>query len=84
MKRHLTGVTKVTSFQAMIFHAIPLPFCFSPRALGRGGGTSQCQVCATNQGRFFTSKNPEQTPNFELFLEQALIFKVLYQNRILF
>ena len=26
-------------------------------------------VCATDQGRFFTSKNPEQAPNFELFSE---------------
>ena len=24
-------------------------------------------VCATNQGRFFNSKNPEQAPDFELF-----------------
>ena len=24
-------------------------------------------VCATNQGQFFTFKNPEQTPNLELF-----------------
>ena len=26
-------------------------------------------VCATDQGRFFTSKNPEQAPNFEVLLQ---------------
>ena len=26
-------------------------------------------VCATGQGRFFTSKNPEQAPNFEVLLQ---------------
>ena len=42
-------------------------------------------VCATNQGRFFTSKNPEQASNFlSLTPEQALLFDVLLQNRILF
>ena len=25
------------------------------------------RVCATDQGRFFTSKDPEQAPNFEIF-----------------
>ena len=32
-----------------------------------GGGNflmSGIRVCATDQGRFFTSKNPEQAPNF--------------------
>ena len=26
-------------------------------------------VCATDQGRFFTSKNPEQVLNFEVLLQ---------------
>ena len=41
-------------------------------------------VCATNQARFFISKNPEQALNFELFSGKALIFKVSLQNGILF
>ena len=46
---------------------------------------SGIQVCATDQGRFFTSKNPEQAPNFGIFTpEQALPFEVLLQNKILF
>ena len=44
---------------------------------------SGIQACATYQGRFFTSRNPEQAPNFEVFSpEQALIFKDLQQNTI--
>ena len=35
---------------------------------------SGVRVCATDQGRFFTSKNPEQ----------ALLFEVLLQNRLYF
>ena len=35
---------------------------------------SGVQVCATHQGQFLTFKNPEESPNFELFPEQALIF----------
>ena len=27
---------------------------------------SGIRVCATEQGQFFTSKNPEQIPNFQL------------------
>ena len=35
------------------------------------------RVCATDQRRFFTFRNPEQAPNFEaIFPEQALTFKV--------
>ena len=38
-----------------------------------GGGEdflmSGIRVCATNQGLFFTSKNPELAPNFEVFLQ---------------
>ena len=30
---------------------------------------SGIRVCATDQGRFFTSKNPEQAPNFEVLLQ---------------
>ena len=29
---------------------------------------SGIQVCAIDQGRFFTFKNPEQAPNFEVLL----------------
>ena len=41
-------------------------------SLGGGGGggdfpMSGIQVCATDQGQYFTSKNPEQEPNFEPF-----------------
>ena len=32
---------------------------------------SGIRVCATDQGRFFTSKNPEQAPNFEVLLQTA-------------
>ena len=46
---------------------------------------SGIRVCATDQGRFFTSKNSELAPNFWIFTpEQALLFEVLLQNRILF
>ena len=56
---------------------------------GGGGGEnslmSGIRVCATdNQGQFFTSKNPEQVPNFKLFPEQALMFENLLWNRVLF
>ena len=30
---------------------------------------SGIRVCATDQGWFFTSKNPEQAPNFEVLLQ---------------
>ena len=30
---------------------------------------SGIRVCATDQGLFFTSKNPEQAPNFEVLLQ---------------
>ena len=39
----------------------------------RGGGgdflMSGIRVCATYQGLFYTSKNPEQAPNFEVLLQ---------------
>ena len=42
-------------------------------------GTSYCRVCgwvcATDLGRFFISKNPEQALNLNFFPEQALISK---------
>ena len=42
-------------------------------------------VCAINQSRFFTFKNPEQAPNFDVLLQnQALLFEVLLEDRILF
>ena len=51
---------------------------YSLRYVTRGGGgdfrMSGIRVCATGQGRFFTSKNPEQ----------ALLFEALLQNKILF
>ena len=42
-----------------------------------GGGDflmSGIRVCATDQDRFFTSKNPEQAPNFEVLLAYFLKF----------
>ena len=40
---------------------------------GEGGGEnflmSGIQVCTTDQGRFFTSKNLEQALTFEVFLQ---------------
>ena len=51
-----------------------------PRELPNVRYTGMCH----RPGLFFTFKNPEQAPNFELFPEQALIFKVLLQNKILF
>ena len=57
------------------------PQSYKPRVgykKARGGAgdspMSGIWVCATDRGRFFTSKNPEQAP----------IFEVLLQNRILF
>ena len=52
----------------------------------RGGDfpMSGIWVCTTDQGRIFTSKNPEQAPNVGPSPEQALIFKVSLQNRIVF
>ena len=35
---------------------------------------SGTRVCATDQGRFFTSKNPEQAPNFEVLLQNRPYF----------
>ena len=47
------------------------------------GGTSICrgiQVRATDQGRFFTSKNPEQAPNFEVLLQNRPCFLKVYSR----
>ena len=38
------------------------------------------RVCATDQGRFFTSKNPEQAPNFEVLLQNRILFDNLISN----
>ena len=48
-----------------------------------GGGDflmSGIRVCATNQGRFFTSKNPEQAPNFEVLLQNRPYFLKVYSR----
>ena len=48
---------------------------------GGGGGDflmSSIRVCATDQGRFFTSKNPEQAPNFEILLQNRPYFLKFY------
>ena len=39
---------------------------------------SGIRVCATHQGRFFTSKNPEQAPNFEVLLQNRPYFLKFY------
>ena len=41
---------------------------------------SGIRVCATNQGRFFTSKNPEQAPNFEVLLQNRPYFLKVYSR----
>ena len=49
----------------------------------RGGGNflmSGIRVCATDQGRFFTSKNPEQAPNFEVLLQNRPYFLKVYST----
>ena len=38
------------------------------------------QVCATDQGRFFTSKNPEQAPIFEVLLQNTSWFLTFYSR----
>ena len=38
------------------------------------------RVCATDQGRFFTSKNPEQAPNFEVLLQNRPHFLEFYSR----
>ena len=48
-----------------------------------GGGNflmSGIQVCATDQGRLFTSKNPEQAPNFEVLLQNRPYFLKIYSR----
>ena len=48
-----------------------------------GGGDflmSGIQVCATDQGQFFTSKNPEQAPNFEVLLQNRPCFLKFYSR----
>ena len=41
---------------------------------------SGIRVCATDQGRFFTSKNPEQTPNFQVLLQNRPYFLKFYSR----
>ena len=61
--------------------------CFQDKpGVGVGVGRflmSDIRVCATDKGRFFTSKNPEQAPIIEVLLQNR-IFNVLLQNRIIF
>ena len=42
------------------------------------------QVCATHQGQFSLPKMKNRPRNWNFFLEQALIFKELLKNRIIF
>ena len=37
-------------------------------------------VCATDQGRFFTSKNPEQAPIFEVLLQNNSWLLMFYSR----
>ena len=41
---------------------------------------SGIRVCATDQGQFFTSKNPEQAPNFEILLQKRPYFFKFYSR----
>ena len=41
---------------------------------------SGIRVGATDQGRVFTSKNPEQTPNFEVLLQNRPYFLKFYSR----
>ena len=41
---------------------------------------SGIRVCATNQGRFFTSKNREHAPNFEVLLLNRPYFLRFYSR----
>ena len=55
-----------------------LPLAFSQG--GRGFLMSGLRVCATEQGRFFTSKSPEQAPNFEVSLQNRPYFLKFYSR----
>ena len=41
---------------------------------------SGIRVCATDQGRFFTSKNPEQAPKFEVLLQNRPYLLKVYSR----
>ena len=41
---------------------------------------SGIRVCATDQSRFFTSKNPEQAPNFKILLQNRPCFLKFYSR----
>ena len=41
---------------------------------------SGIRVCVTDQDRFFTSKNPEQAPNFEILLQNRPYFLKFYSR----
>ena len=56
------------------------------RFVPRGGDflMSGMRVCATDQGRFFTSKNPEQAPNFVVLLQNRPYFLKFYSRTVSF
>ena len=54
------------------------PFALVPG--GRDFLMSGIRVCATDQGRFFTSKNPEQAPNFEVLLQNRPYLLKVYSR----
>ena len=60
-----------------------LPLIY-PWFLGEGLPNVRYTGVCHRPGSIFTSRNPEQAPNFQVFSRTALIFKVLLQNRILF
>ena len=41
---------------------------------------SGIRVCANDQGRFFTSKDPERAPNFEVLLQNRPYFLKIYSR----
>ena len=41
---------------------------------------SDIRLCATDPGRFFTSKNPEQAPNFEVLLQNRSYLLKFYSR----
>ena len=64
-----------------IFKALKATWRF-PFIPGGGGNfhMSDIRVCATDQGRFFTFKNPEQAPNFEVLLQNRPYFLKVYSR----
>ena len=76
LKDHLKKLLKITknrimgrSVTLMIFSITSKPLSIKTECSKPGGNflMPSILVCATNQARFFISKNPEQALNFELF-----------------